>query len=263
MDNGPTAHGVADARPEKPPSRPLPKVDAELVSGSLNRSECQNFLQVMFKEQCDQARQHETLRQQSTSLVLTIVGAIAALATASGGALIFYKSDPNGSMRFSPWLLALYSLLGLLIIGVSHHGRKLSLKHYERNRMHTVRARVYRALLEDLFPLQYGERARTLSRIHHESRKGEAKKKAANERYGEWAGFNGNFDGEWAKVTDGRIQDVIEQPLFRLWVNLYRFLSLVGMFLLAIPLIVAMALEWEHVKSFGLDVLTLYARLTS
>lgn len=46
-------------------------------------SDAQSFLQAMYKEQCDQARQHETMRQQGTTLVLTLSAAIAAFTGAA------------------------------------------------------------------------------------------------------------------------------------------------------------------------------------
>jgi hypothetical protein len=51
------------------------------------------------------------------------------------------------------WAAALYMVLGLFLVGLGMIGRRLSLKHYERNRFHVYLARRYREALESLFPL--------------------------------------------------------------------------------------------------------------
>src|SRR5438045_2873711 len=43
----------------------------------------QTFLQAMYKEQYDQTRQHETLRQQSTTLIFALAGTMATVAGAA------------------------------------------------------------------------------------------------------------------------------------------------------------------------------------
>jgi hypothetical protein len=104
---------------------PLPQVG---TLPPLTRADLQSFLQAMYKEQCDQARQHETMRQQATTIALSVAAAVVSLAAASGGALAFIGG--SGTLpNVHPGLVALYSLLGLFVIGIGRHGRKLSLKH--------------------------------------------------------------------------------------------------------------------------------------
>jgi hypothetical protein len=75
----------------------------------------------------------------------------------------------GGLPNVSPGFFALYSLLGLFVIGIGRHGRKLSLKHYERNRMHTARSRAYRKRLGKLFPdYGFGDNLRKGARSSHE-----------------------------------------------------------------------------------------------
>jgi hypothetical protein len=190
--------------------------DTPVPDKPLSLAERQSFLQAMYKEQCDQARQHETMRQQVTTIAMALVGTVVSFAAASGGALGFF-SRGNGLPNIPPAFFALYSLLGFFVIGIGHHGRKLSLKHYERNRTHTARARAYRKRLEELFP-RCGDDLRKEAERDHENR--------------------------WKRDDAGdNAAYVIKQRLYRLWVNLFLFVNLIGVFLIVIPLVVAVLLQ--------------------
>jgi hypothetical protein len=192
-----------------------------------SRAELQSFLQAMYKEQCDQARQHETMRQQATTIVLTVAGVVVSLAAASGGALAFMRGS-GGLPNVYPGLFALYSLLGFFVIGIGRHGRKLSVKHYERNQMHTARARVYRQRLEILFPgYRFGDDLRKEAQSAHEK--------------------------DWSKEARENAARVINERLYVLWIDLFRFLNGVGVFLIVVPLIVVAALLSSQLTALVLN----------
>jgi len=69
----------------------------------------------MYAEQGTQARHHDTLRATVSGLIITAIGAL----------LAFSKFDSIG--HTFGWAILVLSVLGCL----------LSLKHYERNRLHT------------------------------------------------------------------------------------------------------------------------------
>jgi hypothetical protein len=158
----------------------------------------------------------ELLCQQATTIALTLAGAVVSLAVASGGALAFIKGNGNPPHIY-PALIALYSLLGFFVIGVGRHGRKLSLKHYERNRRHTALAGAYRKCLEDLFPgYPFGDSLRTKAKASHMD--------------------------HWNTETENRGAYVINERLYLLWSHLFGFLNWVAIFLIVVPLIVAVVL---------------------
>jgi hypothetical protein len=70
----------------------------------------QTFLQAMYKEQCDQARQHESMRQQSTTLVLAVSAALATI----GGSALSATVAPLYNAGV-PRVVAFYALLGWVI----------------------------------------------------------------------------------------------------------------------------------------------------
>jgi hypothetical protein len=120
----------------------------------------QNFLQAMYKEQCDQARQHETLRERSTAIIISVC---APIITFTGVAATFTYDKLEDKRWF-----AAYAIIGLFLIGLGWFGRGLSLKHYERNRVHAVRAGAYRSELEKLFlPAPYGQPLRQAAAASH------------------------------------------------------------------------------------------------
>jgi hypothetical protein len=80
--------------------------------------EPQAYLQAMYKEQCDQARQHEGMRQQSTTLILALSGALAAVAGTALSATAKILMDAG-----VPWVVATYALVGWIIVRLAHLGQ--------------------------------------------------------------------------------------------------------------------------------------------
>ncbi|MDK1377242.1 MULTISPECIES: hypothetical protein [unclassified Sinorhizobium] len=89
-----------------------------------------DLLLSMYEEQAAQARQHEELRAKATNLTF-IAGSVLI-------SLLFKDGKP---------IVDQTALAGVLI-GVGIFGVLLSLKHYERNRLHVAIARRYRQALE-------------------------------------------------------------------------------------------------------------------
>ena len=173
----------------------------------------QKFLQAMFKEQCDQARQHENMRQQSTTLVVAVS---AALATVSGTAI---SATVNPLLDADvPWVLGFYALLGVVVIKLAELCKGLSLKHYERNRMHVERAKQYRNRLWNLFPSADYSKVNDAADVDHEM--------------------------EWTK--DGLAKSIIDERLHKHWINIYRYVWYLGIALIAIPIFLAIALTWNY-----------------
>ncbi|HEV7689742.1 MAG TPA: hypothetical protein VGO52_02925 [Hyphomonadaceae bacterium] len=111
-------------------------------------SASQQFLLAMYKENADHGRHHEILRQQSTTLLLTISGA--AIVLESG-----FLSAALSQVRTLPfpWLLiSICGIFGLFVVVIAFFGRALSLRHYRRNRASVAKARAFRTLLEERFP---------------------------------------------------------------------------------------------------------------
>jgi hypothetical protein len=174
---------------------------------SAKSPDAQSFLQAMYKEEHDQARQHENLRQQSTTIVLTLSGGILALAATT------FSSLQRARLA---WIYAFYVLLGLFVAGLGWFGRGLSLKHYERNQWHGARARAYRKRLESLFhTTDYGSGLRTGANACH--------KKKFEEDVGKGA------------------KAIIEAPLYRYWANIYLFVMSIGLLLAALAVAAALA----------------------
>ncbi len=119
----------------------------------------------MYKEQCDQARQHETLRQQSTTLVFALAGTIAAAA----GVVLSTTLVPLLRAGLG-WILYFYSLFGIFIIFLAFVGRRLSFRHYERNEMRRKYSYAYRGRLEGIFiNSNYKELRQSVDRDHKDS----------------------------------------------------------------------------------------------
>jgi hypothetical protein len=86
--------------------------------------------------------------------------------------------------------------------------------------MHTARARVYRKHLEELFPgYRFGDDLRNRAELAHKE--------------------------DWSKETGGKAAGVINERLYILWIDLFKFLTWVGGFLVVVPLIVAALLSWH------------------
>jgi len=163
--------------------------------------DAQNFLQAMYKEQCDQARQHENMRQQSTSLVVTVCSALVAFSTTA--ASWFATRGGSGLVLMAT---------GSLVLCLGWFGRALSLKHYERNRMHTTRAGGYRRELEQLFPgMPYGGALRNRMETDHET--------------------------DWKANSPDPTGAVIASHLYQSWMAIYWFVIALGVLLCAIGIV--------------------------
>jgi hypothetical protein len=147
----------------------------------------------MYGEQCNHARQHEHLRQQSTTLLVTLAsGAAVVEASLLGSAL-----SQTGSAML--WLVvASYSLIGLVVIVLALHGRKLSLKHWHRNTQHRERATAFRNLLETHFPIEVHLTELRLRQMNDEG--------------------------------------PVKESVHELWANIYVFLVVLGLVLVVVPL---------------------------
>jgi hypothetical protein len=155
-DATPPAEDTNTCSSYKEPGPPPPEAKSEV--------DRQAFLLALYKENCDQARQHENLRERATTLVVTLAGQILTLSAAAVtiAGITGYGMTTTGSVgtggqgTLDPSHLDLvasfYAILGVFLIGLGLIGRRLSLKHYERNRFHVYEARRYRKALERLFP---------------------------------------------------------------------------------------------------------------
>ncbi len=107
-----------------------------------------DLLLSMYNEQVAQARQHETMRGTATSLTFAIGSAIVSLIAASKTS----ETEP----------------LAILLIFIGTFGCLISLKHYERNRMHTKIAHAYRDSLEKALPESNLSALRAIARQRNE-----------------------------------------------------------------------------------------------
>lgn len=170
----------------------------------------QSFLQAMYKEQCDQARQHEAMRQQSTTITLALAGAIIAAATATAPHALGALKAAHLQLLF-----AVYALLGFFIIGLGWFGERLSLKHYERNRYHTALAGHYRIRLEAMNPgAGIGAELRKSAYAKHEAK--------------------------WERDTRPRYRSIIKYRVHRAWMALHLFIMLSGALLAVCSVVVAL-----------------------
>src|SRR4029079_3041712 len=96
----------------------------------------ETILLAIYKENADQARQHELFRQTITTLVAGITGAVISLLS---------LKDASAVLR-SPLL----PVAGIFLAIIGTFGLIASMKHYERNRMHIQRIRKIRAALDAL-----------------------------------------------------------------------------------------------------------------
>jgi hypothetical protein len=103
----------------------------------------------MYEEQVRHARHHEVLRTQSTNLVVLISAALLAL----------YGSD---STTLESWIL------GIFIAAVNLYGLLMSLKHYERSRLHVKVGSEYRAVISKNSPVG-GENFNDVRGVAHEA----------------------------------------------------------------------------------------------
>ena len=98
-------------------------------------------------DQTAHGRHHETLRSQSTNLIVAVSAAL----------LAFISSSGDASSRI--WVLSTF----LIVINI--YGLVMSLKHYERSRLHYSVSRKYANLISDASPLL----GRTLNEVRSEA----------------------------------------------------------------------------------------------
>ena len=96
----------------------------------------ETILLALYKENADQARQHELFRQTITTLVAGITGAVIGL----------LSLKDTGAVLHSPLL----PVIVILVAVIGTFGLIASMKHYERNRMHIERIREIRKALDTL-----------------------------------------------------------------------------------------------------------------
>ena len=96
----------------------------------------ETILLAIYKENADQARQHEVFRQTITTLVAGITGAVIGLLSLKETAAVLH----------SPLL----PVAGIFLAVIGTFGLIASMKHYERNRMHVERIREIRKALDAL-----------------------------------------------------------------------------------------------------------------
>jgi len=89
----------------------------------------------MYEEQIRHGRHHEALRSQSTNMIVAISAAL----------LAFLSSEAATESRGY--------LLGAFLVVVNLYGLLMSLKHYERSRMHVTVASKYRDAISSVCPL--------------------------------------------------------------------------------------------------------------
>jgi hypothetical protein len=89
----------------------------------------------MYEEQTRHGRHHEKLRSQATNLIIAVSAAI----------LAFMSSEAASAERTM--------VLAFFLIVVNIYGLVMSLKHYERNRMHVAVAGKYRDVVSAANPI--------------------------------------------------------------------------------------------------------------
>src|SRR4051794_36506738 len=88
----------------------------------------------MYAEQATQARQHETLRANISTMLFGLAGVIIGLYQFTG-------SEPS-----KPRLPSL--MIGFILIIIGLLGSLVATKHYERNRFHVARMKAYRQAID-------------------------------------------------------------------------------------------------------------------
>lgn len=89
----------------------------------------------LYEEQVRHGRHHETLRSQATNIVVVM----------SGAAIGFLASNVGPDDY--------RSVLGAFIIAINTYGFLMSLKHYERSRLHVTVAGKYRSAISNAVPV--------------------------------------------------------------------------------------------------------------
>ncbi len=98
-----------------------------------------DMLLAFYSEQVEHARHHEVMRAESTNYILVASSALVVLSSADK---IFGAHWNYPATLFIPVVLMVLNVFGVL----------MSMKHYERNRLHVTIARQYRSEISSRFP---------------------------------------------------------------------------------------------------------------
>jgi hypothetical protein len=97
-----------------------------------------DMLLAFYSEQVEHARHHEVMRAESTNYILAASTAL--LGLASAGAVFGVQWDQRAKL-----------LVPIIVIILNVFGMLLSVKYYERNRLHVTIARKYRSEISNRF----------------------------------------------------------------------------------------------------------------
>jgi hypothetical protein len=98
------------------------------------------FTWELIKDNFEQARSHEEMREKTVTLTMTIASVLVASLAIDGFAKSFLYIFGYG-LRFQ-------TVVGLMLCGLGVFGALCSQKHYERNRMHVKLAQRFIAALQ-------------------------------------------------------------------------------------------------------------------
>jgi len=159
----------------------------------------------MYEEHAAQARQHEDQRERMTNLVLLISAALVGLI---------------GHSQF-----ALSSLpAAVLVAFLGFYGTLFSLKHYERNRMHTkIMAAFRRELDRELSCVSNG-----INALESRPSLSSIRERARNEHYNEFSWLGGlNWTGEKTEQSVYKSR-IVRWKLYRFWAGLPFIIGSIG-----------------------------------
>ena len=125
----------------------------------------------MYEEQLRHARHHETLRSQSTNIIVAISAAIVAFL----GTGVSDNASPT--------------LLGTFLIAINGYGLLMSLKHYERSRLHVEVAGAYRRRVSEVAALS-GHTLDATRQCAHSAHKVNFKNSRRLRAYVLWSGLH-------------------------------------------------------------------------
>jgi hypothetical protein len=164
-----------------------------------------DYLLHYYDEHAEQARQHETLRATATSMIGAIMAGVVAL-TGIGG---LTRADiPSG----------------ILIVMLGIIGTAISLKHYERNRLHTEIMAVVRKEAETIAKA----RPSTVQRWPSELRI-----KAVREHNKDWSLFRRRTDSGSSKRVHAKSL-LVRLRLSYLWASLPLVIGSVGIIIIVL-----------------------------
>lgn len=172
---------------------------SERVSGEQaeRASEAVSNLWRYYEEHAAQARQHETLRATVTSTLSGIAAAVIGFASLGGLTL----SDV---------------LPGLVVVAIGVLGGALSIKHYERNRLHT---RILRAIREEIAALERdpGRQPSSTVGVRQKGERMHAEEFSLHKKKRDRTSDTARPASRWITVS-----------LFQLWLGLNAILTIIG-----------------------------------